>query len=135
MKIQIIPRRLQGVVKAPPSKSMAHRLLICGGLASGEKSIIRGVSDSEDVTATLRCLAAIGATYEKYGDVVEIVGTDIRNICPTEALLCNESGSTLRFFIPMCLLCNKTVSLTGTKKLLSRPLGVYETICDDQHIY
>lgn len=135
MKIQIIPRRLQGVVKAPPSKSMAHRLLICGGLASGEKSIVRGVSDSEDVTATLRCLAAIGATYEKYGDVVEIVGTDIRNICPTETLLCNESGSTLRFFIPMCLLCNKTVSLTGTKKLLSRPLGVYETICDDQHIY
>ena len=135
MKIQIIPHRLKGTVAAPPSKSMAHRLLICGGLAHEKKSVIRGISDSEDVTATLRCLSAIGATYKKHGDIVEIIGTDIRNISPTEMLPCNESGSTLRFFIPLCLHCDKTISLSGTKKLLSRPLGIYETICNDQNLF
>lgn len=135
MKIQIIPHRLKGTVAAPPSKSMAHRLLICGGLAHGKKSVIHGISDSEDVTATLRCLSAIGATYEKHGDIVEIIGTDVRNICPKETLPCNESGSTLRFFIPLCLHCDKTISLSGTKKLLSRPLGIYETICHEQNIF
>ena len=135
MKIQIIPHQLQGIVAAPPSKSMAHRLLICGGLAQGKKSVIRGISDSEDVTATLRCLSALGATYEKKGDVVEIVGTDIRNICPSETLPCNEGGSTLRFFIPLCLHCDQTINLSGSKKLLSRPLGIYETICREQNIF
>ena len=135
MKIQIIPHQLQGIVAAPPSKSMAHRLLICGGLAQGKKSVIRGISDSEDVTATLRCLSALGATYEKKGDVVEIVGTDVRNICPLETLPCNESGSTLRFFIPLCLHCDQTINLSGSKKLLSRPLGIYETICREQNIF
>ena len=135
MIIQIIPHQLQGIVAAPPSKSMAHRLLICGGLAQGKKSVIRGISDSEDVTATLRCLSALGATYEKKGDVVEIVGTDIHNICPSETLPCNESGSTLRFFIPLCLHCDQTINLSGSKKLLSRPLGIYETICREQNIF
>lgn len=135
MKIQIIPHQLRGIVAAPPSKSMAHRLLICGGLAQGKKSVIRGISDSDDVTATLRCLSALGATYEKRGDIVEIVGTDIRNICPCETLLCNESGSTLRFFIPLCLHCDQTINLSGSKKLLSRPLGIYETICREQNIF
>ncbi len=135
MRIEIQPKPLSGTIVAPPSKSMAHRMLICGGLAATEKSTIRGISSSDDVSATLRCLSAIGASYEKRDDLVEITGTDIKKIKPSEILNCHESGSTLRFFIPLCLLCDEKISLTGTKKLLSRPLSVYETICEDQKIY
>ena len=134
MNVTITPSPLHGTVTAPPSKSMAHRLLICGGLAAGKTSTIHGISDSDDVSATLACLSAIGAICQKHGDTVEITGTDIRHIEPDAVLNCHESGSTLRFFIPLCLMCGKEISLTGTRKLLSRPLNVYETICKEQNI-
>ena len=118
---------------APPSKSMAHRLLIGGGLAKGE-SVIEGISGSEDMKATLDCLSAIGAKYKIEGDKVTITGADIRNIPEGAVLKCRESGSTLRFFIPICLLDGKTFTLTGSEKLLSRPLSVYEEIFKKQGI-
>ncbi len=120
-------------MEAPPSKSMAHRLLICGGLSEG-KSVIKGISSSEDMKATLDCLSAIGAKYEIEGDTVTITGADIRNIPEGAVLKCRESGSTLRFFIPICLLDGKTFTLTGSEKLLSRPLSVYEDIFKKQGI-
>ena len=120
-------------MEAPPSKSMAHRLLICGGLSEG-KSVIKGISSSEDMKATLDCLSAIGAKYEIEGDTVTITGADIRNIPKDAVLRCRESGSTLRFFIPICLLDGKTFTLTGSEKLLSRPLSVYEDIFKKQGI-
>lgn len=135
MNITIKPSRLHGSITAPPSKSMAHRLLICGGLASGT-SLIHGISDSEDVSATLDCLAAIGARYRKNGDTVEITGTDIRTATPLISNLnCRESGSTLRFFIPLCLMNGEKIRLSGTRKLLSRPLDVYETICREKKLH
>ena len=118
---------------APPSKSMAHRLLIGGGLAKGE-SVIEGISSSEDMKATLDCLEAIGAKYSIDGDKVTITGADIRNIPEGAVLKCRESGSTLRFFIPICLLDGKTFTFTGSEKLLSRPLSVYEDIFKKQGI-
>lgn len=133
MKVEIKPGKGKGIMEAPPSKSMAHRLLICGGLADGE-SVIEGISGSEDMKATLDCLSAIGAKYRIEGDKVTITGADIRNI-PKEAVLkCRESGSTLRFFIPICLLDGKTFTFTGSEKLLSRPLSVYEEIFKKQNI-
>lgn len=135
MNITIKPSRLHGSITAPPSKSMAHRLLICGGLASGT-SFIHGISDSEDVSATLDCLAAIGARYQKNGDTVEITGIDIRTAAPLISNLnCRESGSTLRFFIPLCLMNGEKIRLSGTRKLLSRPLDVYETICREKKLH
>ncbi|MBQ3489842.1 MAG: 3-phosphoshikimate 1-carboxyvinyltransferase [Clostridia bacterium] len=134
MKVIFIPSRLSGTIAAPPSKSMAHRMLICGGLSPGKISTINGISDSEDVTATLRCLEALGASYEKNDSIVTIKGTDIRKSMPKTALRCNESGSTLRFFLPLCLLSGNVASLVGTKKLFSRPLSVYETICKEQNL-
>ena len=97
------PSRPAGRISAPPSKSMAHRLLICGALAGG-RSVIHGLSDSEDVRATLSCLEGLGASYQKQGDTVQIDGFDPRRhrLCPD--LFCRESGSTLRFLIPLCLL-------------------------------
>ena len=121
-------------MEAPPSKSMAHRLLICGGLSEG-KSVIKGISSSEDMKATLDCLSAIGAKYEIDGDTVTITGADIRNIPENAVLRCRESGSTLRFFIPICLLDGKTFTFTGSEKLLSRPLSVYKEIFEKQEIY
>ena len=121
-------------MEAPPSKSMAHRLLICGGLSEG-KSVIKGISSSEDMKATLDCLSAIGAKYEIDGDTVTITGADIRNIPENAVLRCRERGSTLRCFIPICLLDGKTFTFTGSEKLLSRPLSVYKEIFEKQGIY
>ena len=128
MKVTICPGKAVGTVTAPPSKSMAHRLLICAGL-SGGTSRIGGLDYNEDILATLDCLRALGATCAVDGDTVTVTGADVRKAAPAEALRCRESGSTLRFFIPLALLCGKAVTLTGTEKLLSRPLGVYEQLC------
>ena len=133
MIAEIRPGKGKGIMEAPPSKSMAHRLLIGAGLAKG-KSIIEGISSSEDMKATLDCLSAIGAKYEIEGEKVTITGADIRNIPEGSVFRCRESGSTLRFFIPICLLDGKTFTLTGSEKLLSRPLSVYEDIFKKQGI-
>ncbi|MBQ8752972.1 MAG: 3-phosphoshikimate 1-carboxyvinyltransferase [Clostridia bacterium] len=131
MTVDIRPGTVKGRLTAPPSKSMAHRLLIGGGLAAGT-SVIRGISASEDMGATLDCLKAIGATYTREGDTVTITGTDLRHLPENAQLPCRESGSTLRFFIPLCLLDGKPVTFTGSETLFSRPLSVYEDICRKQ---
>lgn len=123
----------KGKVCAPPSKSMAHRMLIGAGLSKGE-SIIKGISDSEDMKATLDCLVALGAKCEIEGDTVKVIGADLKNLPENPHLKCRESGSTLRFFIPLCLMADKEVALSGSEYLFSRPLGVYEEICRKQGI-
>ena len=128
MNVTILPGKAKGTVAAPPSKSMAHRLLICAGLAKGT-SRISGLDYNEDILATMDCLRALGASCTVAGDTVTVVGADLRAAEPEETLCCRESGSTLRFFIPLALLCGRPVSFTGTEKLLSRPLGVYEQLC------
>ena len=136
MIAHITPNKLCGTLSAPPSKSMAHRLLICAGLSKGQTCVIQGISDSEDVCATMSCLESLGAKFSKIGDTVTVVGTDIYTLSENSTLNCRESGSTLRFFIPLCLMneSKATFTLNGTAKLLSRPLSVYETICHDQGI-
>ncbi|MBQ9544748.1 MAG: 3-phosphoshikimate 1-carboxyvinyltransferase [Clostridia bacterium] len=129
MKIRVSPSRLSGEAKAPPSKSAAHRLLICAGLAKGE-SKIKNVAFSNDVLATLDCLKAIGAGITVSGDFVKIAGAE--EVSPLSPLRCRESGSTLRFFIPIALTLGKTSVFTGSGRLFERPLGVYEEICRDQ---
>lgn len=133
MKIEIRPGTGRGTMQAPPSKSMAHRLLIGGALSTGE-SVIDGISRSEDMLATLDCLTALGATTSRCGETVTVTRLDPFSIPENAVLPCRESGSTLRFFIPLCLLSGKPVTLTGSEKLLSRPLGVYEEICKKQGI-
>lgn len=123
-----------GSVVAPPSKSMAHRMLIGAGLSSGT-SVIKGISASEDMKATLDCLSALGAKCEVTGDTVEVHGADLKNLPENPHLRCRESGSTLRFFIPLCLMTGETeVTLSGSDYLFSRPLNVYEEICQKQGI-
>ncbi|MBQ7715371.1 MAG: 3-phosphoshikimate 1-carboxyvinyltransferase [Clostridia bacterium] len=129
MKVTIKPGTARGEITAPPSKSAAHRALICGALSEG--STVHGVSDSDDMRATLSCLDALGAKVSRGGDSVRIGGLDPLNIGDC-TLYCGESGSTLRFLLPLCLISGAKISLRGTEKLISRPLDVYEKLCRER---
>ena len=121
------PCLLRGAVDAPPSKSMAHRYFI-GAALSGQKCTLTGVDFSEDVLASIDCLRALGADVSADSDTVVI---DPKAFMQVEApvLRCRESGSTLRFLIPLALCLGKEVTLCGSERLLERPLDVYEELC------
>ena len=121
-----------GRVEAPPSKSVSHRYLICGALSGG--SVIENVAFSEDIKATLNCLGALGAEYEIDGSTVKIGGISPDKAVKCTELFCNESGSTLRFLIPLCLLFGQKITLKGTERLMSRSLAVYKEMCLSQGI-
>lgn len=126
-KVNITPSRLSGCVTAPPSKSISHRALICAALADGE-SVISNLAFSQDILATVDVLQAIGAKIEKIDDsTLKVLGIDGKPKS-LSVLECRESGSTLRFMIPICLLSPDEFKLSGSEKLLSRPLGVYSDI-------
>ena len=127
MKIKITPSTADGTVFAPPSKSMAHRLLISAFLADGE-SVISPVSFSNDISATVDAVCALGGKIERDNETVYVHG-GINDQCGDATINCRESGSTLRFMIPVCLLTGRKITLKGTEKLFSRPLSVYEEIC------
>lgn len=130
MRAVILPSVARGTVVAPPSKSVAHRALICGALS--ESSTIRNIAFSQDIEATLRCLEAMGATVQREGDTVRIGGLNPFGLRPYTRLDCGESGSTLRFLLPICLLSSVPVVLTGSRRLLERPLTMYENLCCEQ---
>lgn len=125
------PSIAQGVMTAPPSKSMAHRLLLCAGLSQGQ-SHIDNVALSMDVMATMDCLRALGAAVEANGPDIRVTGVDWRCLASSTGLRCGESGSTLRFFIPICLLNGDRFTLRGSAALFRRPLGAYEDICAER---
>jgi len=130
MNIKIEKSKACGAVLAPPSKSFAHRLIICAALAG--ESRVRGLAESEDILATLDCAAAcLGAKFTKSGADVSFSESDVYGKA-RGALMCRESGSTMRFFIPLCLVKNTECRLFGAGKLLSRPMSVYENICREQ---
>ena len=122
---------LSGEAYVPASKSMAHRLLICAGISNGT-SIIKKVTFSEDILATLDCLSVMGAEYEINENTVKIKG--VGNIIQDgeKEFDCRESGSTLRFFIPLLLLSDKNQTFRGKGRLMERPQSVYEDICKEK---
>ena len=133
MNVTVFPSTAHGTVSAPPSKSMAHRLLLCAGLASGE-SRIENVANSRDVQATIASIRALGAHVALFGGTAVVNGCDPRMRTNTVTLPCSESGSTLRFCLPLCLLCDAPAILTGTETLLSRPLSVYKTLLEKRGV-
>lgn len=133
MRVNILPSVPQGEISAPPSKSIAHRLIICAALAEGV-SRIENIGLSDDIRATLGCIKAIGAAYSYDNGTLTVRGTDPLRLRIRGPLDCGECGSTLRFFLPICMLQDAECTLTGSKKLLSRPLGVYGEICTKQGI-
>ena len=131
MNAAITAGQARGTLPAPPSKSMAHRLLLCAGLCKGE-SVVRNVAFSEDIRATMDVLRAIGARIDPDQEHVFIKGADVRRASCAEPVSCRESGSTLRFAIPLLLLSGEPFTLTGHGRLMQRPQSVYADLCRKQ---
>ncbi len=121
MKMKLSPFCASGQIVAPPSKSVAHRLLISAALKRG-KTLIKNVGDSADVKATCSALSSLGAKIDLKGGNATVVG--IENPIKNGVLDCNESGSTLRFLMPVACALGANATFTGSEKLLSRPSGV-----------
>ena len=130
MKAVFSPSFPFGEVFAPPSKSMAHRYLICGALS--EQSRVSGLAMSEDIKATADCLKALGSRVDFENDTALVGG-----LCPKEEaqLDCRESGSTLRFMLPLALLGNKEITMTGSPRLMERGAGLYEQMCSEHGLF
>lgn len=130
--ITIQPKKLKGTIAVPTSKSLAHREIIAASLAPGQ-SIISNVSMSDDITATIEGMKALGALIKEEDGKLYITGA-LTNGLSNASIDCHESGSTLRFLIPISLIHDNYVHFTGQGKLGSRPLDVYYKIFDSQKI-
>ncbi|MBZ4670051.1 MAG: 3-phosphoshikimate 1-carboxyvinyltransferase [Clostridiales bacterium] len=122
MDVKILPGKLKGSVEIPSSKSVSHRALICAALAKGE-SVLSGISLSKDIEATINGLIAMGAEIEVNNDAIKVKG--IEN--PPESCIidCFESGSTLRFLIPVAVALGISAVFKGAGKLPQRPITPY----------
>lgn len=130
MDVTIIPSRLRGTVTPPSSKSVAHRALIAAAL-SGGFSTISNLGDSKDIQATRRCLSNLSTWIEDLSpDKVRVhgIGHSLVQAGPFPVLDCGESGSTLRFLIPVALLVQGAAQFTGRGRLMERPLKPYEDL-------
>ena len=135
MDVQITPRRLSGVVTPPPSKSLAHRWILAAALAAGT-SVVKNVAFSEDIEATLRCMEALGASWETAEDGLRIagIGGERRPFGDLPQFDCGESGSTLRFLIPIALTVDQGGVFTGRGRLMERPQQPYFDLFDRRGI-
>ena len=131
MNVTITPSQAGGKVAAPPSKSMAHRLLLAAAL-SGDSCTVENVSFSKDVCATLDCLKALGTEIRVEGSRVLLNGAALLQGEGPVFLPCGASGSTLRFLIPVVLLTGRIAVFLGEESLFARPLDPYRTICAKQ---
>lgn len=133
MNLTIEPGFAAGTVTAPPSKSMAHRQLICAAL-SRRPCRVENLAWSEDILATVDCLRALGASVACQEDAAEVDGAAFLTGEGPLTLPCRSSGSTLRFLIPLALTTGRPVTFTGTERLFTRPLSVYESLCKRQKL-
>ena len=136
MNITIFPGLLRGTVTPPPSKSQAHRLIIAAALAGGE-SRIANVALSQDILATLSCMEGLGAGWNRGEDgTVTVQGTGGRSGEAGTLLRfdCGESGSTLRFLIPIALAMVGGGVFTGRGRLMKRPQQPYFDLFDRKGI-
>ena len=116
MNLTIMPTRLSGTVTPPPSKSQAHRYLIAAALA-GEGSMIENLADSQDIQATRWCMKAMKTSGRRIAE-----------------FNCMESGSTLRFLIPIALALRGGGRFTGHGRLMERPQQPYFDLFDEKGI-
>ena len=119
MNVMLTPHELKGKTVAPSSKSYAHRYIIAACL-SGKKTLIKNVGFSEDVLATIRCMKAMGADCELTSGCLKVKSFSPRK---NAVLDCGESGSTLRFLLPIAAALGVNATFIGSEKLLSRPLS------------
>lgn len=133
MKIKILPSKTSGEVSAPPSKSFAHRYLI-GSVLSRGKCVIKNIADSDDISATLSCIEQLGGSVTKDGNTVTVIPTNEKQI-ENAVFDCKESGSTLRFFIPVVLATGaKNCTFSGSERLLARGIKEYEKLFENSDV-
>ncbi len=126
MDMTFFPAPLKGAVAAPASKSEAHRRMICAGLTRGTTTLT-GFMDSADMQATARCLKALGAKIDRTEDALTLTG-QAKKIARMPVLDCGESGSTLRFFVPIALAMAKGGVFRMHGRLGQRPMDVYRDL-------
>lgn len=133
MKVKILPSKTSGEVSAPPSKSFAHRYLI-GSVLSRGKCVIKNIADSDDISATLSCIEQLGGSVTKDGNTVSVIPTNEKQI-ENAVFDCKESGSTLRFFIPVVLATGaKNCTFSGSERLLARGIKEYEKLFENSDV-
>lgn len=119
MDIVITPNKLNGIIDAISSKSYAHRMLICAALAEGESEIVID-NLSKDIEATISALRSFGAKIERKDNIFTVSPVNDTNEAFAD---CNESGSTLRFLVPVGASLGKKCTFTGKGRLPERPMG------------
>ena len=136
MNVTITPKPLEGTITPPPSKSQAHRVLLAAAL-SGGVSLLSGLAQSQDIAATLSCLRALGTGVEEAGPGalrIHGLGRSIPQAGPFPVFDCGESGSTLRFLIPVALVAAGGGRFTGRGRLLERPQGPYFALFEEKGV-
>lgn len=136
---KIYPTKLSGEVKIPPSKSMAHRAVICAALGDGI-SKVTNIDYSDDIIATIAAMSSLGAKITKKEDYLEVYGIknpenmEVNSVQGERIIDCNESGSTLRFLVPIAALFDGVNRFVGRGNLGKRPLDTYYNIFNEQNI-
>lgn len=133
MDVKIYPSKISGRVKVPSSKSVVHRALIASSLSSKE-SIISNVDFNEDIYATISALKSLGAKITTTDNTISIVGFDLSNKLDVVEIDANESGSTLRFIIPLASYLANKVIISGSERLMERPLNIYQDLYIDENL-
>ena len=137
MNLKILPTRLHGAVTPPTSKSQAHRLILTAALADGV-SRLEPISMSQDIQATISCMEALGAAFSWEGQCLTVTGIFTEGKRPTFTELprfdCGESGSTLRFLIPVALAVAGGGVFTGHGRLMERPQEPYFRLFEEKGI-
>ncbi len=134
MEIKITPTKLKGEIGIPPSKSYSHRAIIAAALADGESNI-ENLNFSVDIQTTTDIMKNFGAKIEQGDDYLKITGNSGEMVSENNYIQCNESGSTIRFIIPLALTKdNGQLTIDGKGKLVERPLDTYYKIFDKQGI-
>ncbi|MGL4949514.1 MAG: 3-phosphoshikimate 1-carboxyvinyltransferase [Anaeroplasmataceae bacterium] len=131
MNVIITPNKLKGSIDIPSSKSITHRAIIAACLASG-KSTISNIVYSNDIKATINCMRSLGAIIKEFDDYVEIDGSSIKRL--SNFINADESGSTMRFLIPICLTVDSKITFLASESLKKRPIDTYLDIFDKQNI-
>jgi len=128
MNALVTPGILSGSVAVPPSKSQTHRAIIAASLARG-KTVIHNAAVNDDIAATIAAMEKIGVKIINNGTQLIVTGVSRILVSDDNFIDCNESGSTLRFIIPMMSLSREKIVYTGTPGLLKRPIASYDAIC------
>ena len=133
MRARITPAKIDsGNITIPPSKSLAHRAIICACLAPG-RSVISNIDYSVDIRATIEGMRHLGASIKEDKDTLFIDGIETFQY-DGDVVNCHESGSTLRFFLPLFSLTGKRATFSGSKRLIERPQNVNEMLFQEQGI-